>query len=68
MSSGYRFSNDEKLLLEAVFTYNQRPDRATLQDLANKLAVSIIKVRKWITRNRFKLKQKKIQARRLPRK
>ena len=66
LSNEYHFTDDEKLLLETVFTYNRYPNRAVLQDLANKLAVSENKVRKWFSTKRFRLKQKAIQTRQLP--
>ena len=56
MSDGYRYTNDEKLLLGAVFSYNHYPDRATVQDLADKLAVSEKKVYNWFTRKRSNTK------------
>ena len=68
LSDKYRFTDDERLMLEAVFTYNQYPKRATLQDLAKKLVVTENKVRNWFVAKRFSLKQKAIQTRQLPRK
>ena len=68
MTYGYRLNDDEKLLLEAVFTYNKYPNSATLQDLAKKLAVNERKVRNWFVAKRIKLKHKANQNGQIPRK
>ena len=62
------FTKDERLLLEAVFTYNKYPNRATLQDLAKNLAVNENMVRNWFLAKRQNLKKKAIQTGLLPRK
>ena len=56
MSKSNRFTNDEKQLLEAVFTYNKRPSEIIMQDIADKLAVAEIKVWRWFKYKRFMMK------------
>ena len=65
MSPGYRFTDDEKQLLDTVFTYNRYPDQTELQDLADKLAVSELKVVNWFTRQRYQAKKKRTTQARL---
>ena len=62
LSKKYCFNDDEKLMLETVFTYNQHPNQATLQDLADKLAVSEMKVTNWFINKRFLLKKETTNA------
>ena len=61
-SSGYHFNQDEKLLLDTVFTYNPNPNQTTTQDIAEKLAVSREKVTNWFGNRRARLKREKTQA------
>ena len=68
LSSAYRFTAPEKLLLETVFTYNHCPDQTKIQEIADKLAVSAKKVQNWFNYRRFLWKQKETQARSLQRK
>ena len=58
MSNGYRFLDDEKVMLEAVFVYNPTPNRARMQELADKLAVSEKKVYNWFMHRRSKVEHK----------
>ena len=62
MSDNYHFTEDEKLLLEGVFTYNQRPSLEKLQQLARKLAVTKKKIRKWFINKRYRVKKERTQA------
>ena len=62
------FTEDERLLLEVVFKYNRYPNRATLQDLAKRLAVNENMVCNWFRAKRQNLKKKAIQTGLLPRK
>ena len=55
MSDGYRFVDDEKAMLEAVFVHNPTPNLATMQELADKLAVSQKKVYNWFIHRRAKV-------------
>ena len=65
MSGGYRFTDDEALLLEVVFSYNLYPNRATRQELADKLAVSEKKIRNWFIHKRSKIKREKTRSKEL---
>ena len=65
MSRGYRFTDDETLMLETVFTYNMYPNRARRQELADKLAVSEKKVSIWFDRKRCKIKREKTHSKEL---
>ena len=58
MSNSYRFVDDEKVMLEAVFVYNPTPNRATIQQLADKLAVSEKKVYNWFIHRRTRVDHK----------
>ena len=62
MSDNYHFTEDEKLLLESVFTYNQWPSIEKLQQLAKKLAVTEKKIRKWFNNKRYRVKKERTQT------
>ena len=64
----YQFNDDEKLLLETVFTYNQYPSPTALKDLAEKLVVSKGRVRSWFIHKRVLLRKETTQARSAQRK
>ena len=53
MSNRYRFTDDEKLMLDTVFTFNPRPDGAKIIELAEKLAVSEESVHRWFNHKRL---------------
>ena len=67
-SDRYRFTDDEKLLLETVLTYNPYPNRETTRELAKKLAVNEKKVVNWFSHRRFALKERSLKARNSQRK
>ena len=56
-----RFTDDERLLLEAVFAYNQHPNEETIRKIADNLAVSEIKICRWFN---YKKCMMKLQAER----
>ena len=56
MSHGYRFTDDEKLLLEAVFLYNTYPNRTTLHarpTVAKIFDVNVRNVCDWFVAKRI---------------
>ena len=61
-SPAYRFNDEEKLMLETVFTYDPYPNREKLQNLADKLAVSKNKVYNWFHQKRVSSKKKETSA------
>ena len=63
LSSGYRLTDDEKLLLDTVFIYDPHPNQTKIKDLAHQLVVNENKVYNWFSRERFKLKRDRAQAR-----
>ena len=68
MSCGYHFTEHEELLLEIVFKYNQRPNKAKIEELAEKLAVSENNVYRWFVRKRWESRIETTQAKGLHRK
>ena len=68
MSPGYRLTDDEALMLEVVIAHNLYPNRATRQELADKLAVSEKKVSIWFAHKRSKIKYEKTPSELLQRK
>ena len=59
MSDNYRLSDDEKLMLQAVFSYSPLPTRAKKQQLATTLGVNENKVANWFKYERRKYKHGK---------
>ena len=63
LSNRYRFTDDEKLLLDTVFTFNPIPDGAKIKELAEKLAVSEESVHRWFNHKRIHSNSNATQAR-----
>ena len=55
LSDKCRFTEDERLLLHVVFTYNKHPSPATIKELSQKLLVSKDKVKNWFKARRCQL-------------